>query len=108
MPQVPNNVKFGVPMLIVSFVAFAVVFWGFAQLIGEPARAAPPEVIEDGGGAGGGGPVSVTIVAKNLHDKKSLAPTRRLRSPSPSTTRPGVSHNIAFFTTRRNDAADPR
>ncbi|HXH22776.1 MAG TPA: cupredoxin domain-containing protein [Dehalococcoidia bacterium] len=101
MPQVPNNVKFGVPLMVVSFIVFSLALWGGAQLI-KSDEAAATDGAADGGGGGGGGPVSVTVVARNLQfDKRSL--TANAGAPFSVTLDnqdAGVLHNIAFYTSR--------
>lgn len=96
MPQVPNNIKFGMPMMLVSFVVFAAALWGGSQLIDSEASAQ-----EDSGGPAAG-PVSVTVVARNLQ----FAPRTLTANAGASFTvaldnqDPGVLHNIAFYTSR--------
>lgn len=101
MPQVPNNVKFGVPLMLVSLVVFAVILWAGAQLVDSEGSAAADEVVEDGGG-GGGGPVEVTVVAKNLaFDKRSLtANAGATFAVTLDNQDAGVLHNIAFYTSK--------
>jgi plastocyanin len=105
MPQVPNNVKFGVPLLVVSFAVFAILLWGGDQLIRS-----------DHGGGGGattaetpgpsGGPVTLTIVAKNITFN-----TRSLSAGAGSQVTvtldnqdPGILHNIAFYKAKGSTA----
>jgi plastocyanin len=103
MPQAPNNVKFGVPLMFVSFVVFAIALWAGVQLIdSEGAAAEDGAVVVDGGGGGGGGPVTVSVAAQNLlFDKRSLSASAGASFTVTLANRdPGVLHNIAFYTSR--------
>jgi plastocyanin len=104
MPQVPNNVKFGVPLLVVSFVVFALLLWGGDELIQSKPSAGGGEVVNGGGGGGGGGggPTSVTIVAKNLQfsPRSITASAGQPLTVTLDNQDAGVLHNIAFFTNR--------
>jgi plastocyanin len=103
MPQVPNNVKFGVPLLVVSFVVFSLLLWGGDELIQSKAPSGGGEVVNGGGGGGGGGgPTSVTVVAKNLqfNPRSITASVGQPLTVTLDNQDAGVQHNIAFFTNR--------
>lgn len=102
MPQVPNNVKFGLPLFAVAFVVFAMALWGGAQLIDSEAAGPAANGAENGGAGGGGGPVSVTVVARGLQfDKRSLTANAGADfSVTMDNQDPGILHNIAFYTNR--------
>ncbi len=104
MPQAPNNVKFGVPLMFVSFVVFAIALWAGVQLIDSEGEAAADGtvVVDGGGGGGGGGPVTVSIAAQNLlFDKRSLSASASASFTVTLANRdPGVLHNVAFYTSR--------
>jgi plastocyanin len=100
MRNVPNNLKFGVPMMMVSFVIFALLLWGGDELIRGKSE---PAVVNGGDNAGvPGGPTTATIVAKNqTFDKRSI--TASAGAPLTVTLDnqdAGTLHNIAFYTTR--------
>jgi plastocyanin len=101
MPQVPNNVKFGVPLVLATFVVFAIALWGGSQLIDSEGGAAAADGGEDGG-APPAGPVEVTVVARNSQfDKRSL--TANSGAPFSVTLDnqdAGLPHNIAFYSSR--------
>jgi plastocyanin len=101
MPQVPNNVKFGVPLMVASFVVFAIALWGGAQLIKSDEAAATDGAV-DGGNGGGGGPVEVTVVARNLQfDKRTLTANAGASfAVTLDNQDAGVLHNIAFYSAR--------
>lgn len=99
----PNNLKFGLPLLVVAFVVFSLAFYGGAKLVEEknPTPAAGEAAAPSGGGAPAapGGPVNVTVVAKNLQ----FNPRSISASPGAQITinfdnqDAGVQHNIAFY-----------
>lgn len=102
MPQAPNNVKFGVPLMFVSFVVFAIALWAGAQLIDSEGEAAEDGAVVDGGAGGGGGPVTVSLTAQNqLFDKRSLSAGASATFTVTLENRdPGILHNVAFYTSR--------
>ena len=99
MARVPNNIKFGVPLALVSFAVFAVLLAlgdTFIRGSGTPASA---NGAETGGGGGAGGPAALTLVAKNIaFDKRSLsAGAGASVTLSFDNQDAGVIHNVAFY-----------
>jgi plastocyanin len=98
MPQVPNNLKFGVPLFLVSFAVFAVLLAVGDNFIRSDKTSAG-EATTDGGGGGGGGSAALTVVAKSLSfDKRSLSAAAGSQvTVTIDNQDAGVSHNIAFY-----------
>jgi plastocyanin len=101
MPQVPNNVKFGVPLMFASLVVFAIALWGGAQLI-KSDEAAATDGAANGGNGTPAGPDEVTVVARNiLFVQRTLtANSGALFTVTLDNQDAGVLHNIAFYTNR--------
>ena len=108
MRRPPNNLRYGVPMLVASFAIFAVLLFGGVQLVKTP----PP--VSAGGGAGtigaAGQPASVTVAAKELHfDKSQIAVAAAAElTVTFDNEDPGVSHNLAFYPSARQTTAGDR
>jgi plastocyanin len=93
------NLKLGVPLLIIAFVASWLVLYGGAQLVKQDKVSA--DVGADGGGGGPGpGPVFVTIEAKNLgfNLKTITANAGTEVNVTLDNQDAGVPHNLAFYT----------
>jgi plastocyanin len=108
MTRVPNNVKFGVPLLLVSFAVFAILLaLGDTFIRGDQATASEATTDGGGGGGGGGGSASLTIVAKNLaFDKRSLtAPAGGQITVTLDNQDAGVQHNISFYKSKSQTSA---
>src|SRR5439155_15272402 len=107
MRRPPNNLRYGVPMLVASFAVFAVLLFGGVQLV----KTAP---VAAGGGSGtigkAGEPASVTVVAKELHfDKGQIAVAAAAElTVTFDNQDPGVSHNLAFYPSARQTSAGDR
>jgi plastocyanin len=95
------NLKLGVPMLVIVFVASAFALYGGAQLV-KPDQVQTAAADGGGGGAGpvGSGPVDVTIVAQNItFDQSTLtANAGQEFNVTLDNQDAGVIHNIAFYT----------
>ena len=108
MRRAPNNLRYGVPMLVASFAIFAVLVFGGVQLVKTP----PP--VAAGGGSGpigaAGQPVNVTVVAKDLKfDKTQIAVAAAAElTVTLDNEDAGVSHNIAFYPSARQTSAGDR
>ena len=102
MPKVPNNVRFGVPLMLASFIVFAIALWGGAELIKSDGAGAADEVVDGGGDGGGGGPVSVTIVAQNTQfvQRSLTANAGATFAVTLDNKDAAIQHNVAFYTNR--------
>jgi plastocyanin len=107
MPEVPNNVKYGVPLFVVSLVVFFLALWGGDELIrGNGGGGGGGETaVEDGAGPAGG-PTELTVVAKNLaFDKRSLSAGAGGKVTVVFDNQDaGVLHNLAFYRSKSSTA----
>jgi plastocyanin len=103
----PNNIRYGVPILLVSFGVCAVLLFGAVQLVKTPPAASAGGSTSVGTA---GGPASVTVVAKDLKfDKGQIAvATGAQVTLTLDNEDPGVSHNISFFPSNRATSATDR
>jgi plastocyanin len=108
MRRTPNNLRYGVPMLVASFAIFAVLVFGGVQLVKTP----PPVSARGGPSTIGsaGQPVSVTVVAKELKfDKSQIAVAAAAElTVTLDNQDAGVSHDIAFYPSARQTSAGDR
>jgi plastocyanin len=108
MRRAPNNLRYGVPMLVASFVIFAVLLFGGVQLV----KTAP--TVSAGGGpatiGAAGQPVSVTLAAKELHfDKSQIAVAAGAElTVTFDNQDAGVSHNLAVYPSARQTTPGDR
>jgi plastocyanin len=100
----PNNIKFGVPMLLAALLIFSLAFYGGVQLI-EPTAEAPTPTSLPGTPrptAEPGAPVMVHVIAKNIlfNIKTITVPAGAQVTVMFDNQDPGVMHNVAFYTDR--------
>jgi plastocyanin len=100
----PNNIRFGIPLFVVSFLVFSLAFYGGAKLV-EPTAVAPtPTEIPGTPGPTPepGAPVTVRIAAKNiLFDVRTIMVARNAEVTVIFENQDaGVLHNVAFYTDR--------
>ena len=99
MTRVPNNIKFGVPLFLVSLAVFGVLLALGDTYIRGGGASASETTTNGGGGGGGGGAANLTVVAKNLaFDKRSLTASAGGQvTISFDNQDAGVSHNVAVY-----------
>jgi plastocyanin len=100
----PNNIRFGVPLFLISFLAFSLARYGGADLV-QPAAVAPtPTEIAGTPGptAEPGAPITVNVIAKNiLFNVRTITVPRSAQATVTFDNQdPGVLHNVAFYTDR--------
>ena len=104
MSSLGNNVKFGMPLLLVSFVVFSLALYGGSKIVEEskPPAAATEEAGSDTGPSTPGGPVEVTIVAKDIKfDKRSITASAGSDvTVNFNNQDAGVQHNLAFYSNK--------